>query len=242
MSTQVENHVMDLLPDYVLDILSDAEASQVSNHLAGCRSCQAEFTRLQQVTFVLPLALSQTSPSPRVKRNLMGAIHSPQSKTKTSGESISWKNLAGILRMRLPALGMALIMVLALSNLLLWRQFNSSNSPANTSMRVLALANTNDAPQAVGTLIMGQNGDYGTLVVDHLPVLDAEQQYQVWLIRDGERTSSGLFSVNYVGYGSLELSSPLPLNQYDTIGITIEPSGGSPGPTGAKVLGSDLPH
>jgi anti-sigma-K factor RskA len=109
-------------------------------------------------------------------------------------------------------------------------------------MQVIALANTNDAPQAIGTLIMGQNGDYGTLVVDHLPLLDAELQYQVWLIRDGERTSSGLFSVNYEGYGSLELSAPLLLNQYDTIGVTIEPRGGSPGPTGAKVLGSDLPH
>ena len=242
MSMQVENHVFDILPDYVLDILPDAEASQVSTHLAGCLFCQAEFSRLQQVADILPLALSQTSPSPRVKRNLMGAIHTPKSKTSISSETMSWKNLAGILRRRLPALGMALIMVLALSNLLLWKQFNSLNSPANTSMQVIALANTNDAPQAVGTLIMGQNGDYGTLVVDHLPLLDAEQQYQVWLIRDGERTSSGLFSVNYEGYGSLELSAPLLLNQYDTIGITIEPRGGSPGPTGAKVLGSDLPH
>ena len=242
MSKQVENHIIDLLPDYVLELLPDVEASHVSTHLAACRFCQGEFARLQQVADVLPLALSQTSPSPRVKRNLMGAIHSPQSKTSTSGETISWKNLAGILRMRLPALGMALILVLALSNLLLWRQFNSLNNPANTSMRVIALANTNDAPQAVGTLIMGQNGDYGTLVVDHLPVLDAEQRYQVWLIHDGERISSGLFSVNYEGYGSLELSAPLLLNQYDSIGITIEPRGGSPGPTGAKVLGSDLPH
>jgi len=242
MSIQGENHVFDLLTDYVLELLPDAEASQVSTHLAGCLFCQAEYARLQQVADVLPLALSQASPSPRVKSNLMAAIHSPKSQTSISGETMSWKNLAGIFRRRLPALGMALIMVLALSNLLLWRQFNSFNDLANTSMQVITLANTNEAPQAVGTLIMGQNGDYGTLVVDHLPLLDAEQQYQVWLIRDGQRTSSGLFSVNYEGYGSLELSAPLLLNQYDSIGVTIEPRGGSPGPTGAKMLGSDLPH
>ncbi|RJQ80137.1 MAG: anti-sigma factor [Desulfobacteraceae bacterium] len=31
--------------------------------------------------------------------------------------------------------------------------------------------------------------------------------------------------------------SPRPLNSYRTFGITIEPRGGSPGPTGSKVLG-----
>ena len=56
MSMQVENHVFDILPDYVLDILPDAEASQVSTHLAGCLFCQAEFARLQQGAGILPLA------------------------------------------------------------------------------------------------------------------------------------------------------------------------------------------
>ena len=109
-------------------------------------------------------------------------------------------------------------------------------------MRVLVLAATSDTPQALGTLVIGQNGDYGSLVVDHLPTLDSTQQYQVWLSRSGERISAGLFSVNYEGYASLELQAPLPLILYDTIGITIEPSGGSPGPTGIKVLGGDIPH
>jgi len=87
---------------------------------------------------------------------------------------------------------------------------------------------------------MGQNGDYGSLVVDHLATLDNGQQYQVWLSRDGERISAGLFSVNYEGYASLELKAPLPLILYDTIGITIEPTGGSPSPTGVKVLGGEI--
>jgi anti-sigma-K factor RskA len=60
------------------------------------------------------------------------------------------------------------------------------------------------------------------------------------LIRDGQRTNGGVFSVNPDGYASLELYSPLPLIQYQAIGITIEPWGGSPGPTGPKVLGGDL--
>jgi anti-sigma-K factor RskA len=239
---EVENHVIDLLPDYVLGILIDEEASHVAEHLTTCLTCKAEFTRLHLIADDLPLALVQTSPPPGVKAGLLNAIHSAQSKTTSSSQPTFWQNLSGIFRMRLPAWGLALILVLALGNLLLWRQFNPSNSQTNSNMLVFALASTTDAPKASGTLIMDQQGHYGTLVVDQLPVLDAQHQYQVWLNRDGARISSGLFSVNYEGYGSLELLAPDPLIQYDSIGITIEPKGGSPGPTGAKVLGSDLPH
>jgi anti-sigma-K factor RskA len=239
---EAEYHVIDLLPDYVLGILIDAEASHVAEHLATCLTCKAEFTRLQQIADDLPLALLQTSPPLAVKTKLMNAITSRQSKTTPSSQPTFWQNLSGIFRMRLPAWGVALILVLAMGNLLLWRQFNPSNSQANTNMLVFALASTTDAPNASGTLIMDQHGHYGTLVVDQLPVLDAQHQYQVWLNRNGARISSGLFSVNYEGYGSLELSAPDALIQYDSIGITIEPKGGSPAPTGAKVLSSDLPH
>jgi anti-sigma-K factor RskA len=62
----------------------------------------------------------------------------------------------------------------------------------------------------------------------------------LWLIQDGQRTSGGVFSVSDEGYGSLWISSPEPLATYSAFGITIEPAGGSPGPTGDKVLGSPL--
>ena len=242
MSMEVENHVNDFLPEYVLGILTDSEASSVTEHLTKYITCQAKFTRLQQVADDLPLALAQTTPPARVKDNLMSAIHARQPKATISIKPKFWQNLSENFRMRFPAWGLALILVLALGNLLLWRQFNPSNSQTNTPMLMIALVSTTDTPMASGTLIMDQLGHYGTLVVDHLAVLDAEHQYQVWLNRDGDRISSGLFSVNYEGYGSLELTAPDPLIQYDSIGITIEPKGGSPGPTGAKVLGGDLPN
>lgn len=242
MSMEVENHVIDILPDYVLGILMDVEASYVTKHLTTCVTCKAEFTRLQQIADDLPMALVQTSPPPGVKTSLMKSIHARQLNTNASNPPTFWQNLSQIFRMRLPAWSLALILILALGNLLLWRQYNPSNNHINTTMLVIALASTTDAPMASGSLIMDQHGEYGTLVVDQLPILDEQHQYQVWLNRDGSQVSSGLFSVNYEGYGSLELLAPDPLIEYDSIGITIEPKGGSPAPTGAKVLGSDLPQ
>jgi anti-sigma-K factor RskA len=77
-------------------------------------------------------------------------------------------------------------------------------------------------------------------VVDHLGALSPEQQYQLWLIQDGKRTSGGVFSVSSEGYASLVIASPLPLDAYSAFGVTIEPQGGSPAPTGEKVLGGNL--
>jgi anti-sigma-K factor RskA len=242
MSLEVGNHVMDDLPDYVLDLLTDAEADHVAKHLSDCQSCRLEYMRLQAIADDLPLALPQTAPPGRVKHNLMNAIRAGKTGAETSPPPSFWQNLAGTFRQRLPAWSVALILVLALGNLLLWQQYRPSSSQSGTPMLVIPLVNTSAAPLASGTLIMDQHGHYGTLVVDQLPAIDADQQYQVWLNRPGERLSAGLLTVNYEGYGSLELSAPQPLLEYDSLGITLEPYGGSPGPTGDKVLGGDIPH
>jgi anti-sigma-K factor RskA len=49
-----------------------------------------------------------------------------------------------------------------------------------------------------------------------------------------------VFSVDEEGYANLSIKSEMPLSGYDRFGITIEPFGGSLGPTGDKVLGGDL--
>jgi anti-sigma-K factor RskA len=78
------------------------------------------------------------------------------------------------------------------------------------------------------------------LVVNGLDVLPLDKQYQLWLAVGDRRDSGGVFSVSRSGYGALEISAPQPLREYARVGITIEPSGGSPGPTGDRVLGGDL--
>lgn len=242
MSSEEVNHVLDVLPAFVLGILTDEETNHIVEHLAECATCQAELTRLQQVADDLPLALSQTAPPAKVKEKLMQSIRSTQPKIIPVSPPSFWQRLANPVRTLAPLLGAAIIVVLAVVNLLLWRQLSYSNQQAGTPMQVIALANTQYAPGAQGTLIMNQPGDYGTLVVDKLAALDSSHQYQVWLIKDAQRVSGGLFSVNPEGYASLEIQTAKPLSQYDSLGITIEPFGGSPAPTGSKVLGGSITH
>lgn len=242
MASEVEYHVIDMLPGFVLEALTEDETRQVVEHLADCEFCQVELSRLQHVADDLPLAVAQTAPPARVKNQLMSAIHNQRQKVLPSRPLTEWQKLINFIRKPLPAFTLALIVLMAVLNIFLWRQLTLKSQLTNTPMRVVALANTQNSPGAMGTLIMDIKGDYGTLVVDNLAMLTSREQYQIWLTKAGTRVSGGVFSVNTDGYASLEIIAPGPLAEYDAVGITVEPYGGSPGPTGAKVLGGTLAH
>jgi anti-sigma-K factor RskA len=237
MSIVDNEHIIDWLPGFVLDALTETEMQQVSAHLAICPSCQAELARLHQVLDELPLAVVQSAPPPGLKRRVMQSIHARTPRSIMQVQPLPFKQkLAGFFQSRWPALSLALIIILGVANLFLWRQLSQVTRQANTPMRMVALVNTNNSSGSLGTLVMDPNGKYGTLVMDNLAALDASLQYQVWLIKGNERTSVGVFSVNSDGYASLEILAQIPLVQYDAIGITVEPAGGSPAPTRENVF------
>lgn len=68
------------------------------------------------------------------------------------------------------------------------------------------------------------------------PTLPPDKVYQLWLVKNDQRSSGGLFSVDEKGAGVLVLPLSAPLESYDRMGITPEPAGGSPGPTGKAVV------
>jgi anti-sigma-K factor RskA len=237
-------HVVELLPAYALGSLDEEEAAQVAQHLTTCEACRAELRSYQAITKHLALAAPEASPPARLKRQLMQRIQAPQAEPKAEPRSSWWQQLSALFQRAAPAWGVAslvLILALAISNLWLWQRMNHTG-PTTTpgGMLVVALAGTEVAPDATGTLVISADGEYGTLVVDGVPPLDADHEYQLWLIRDGQRTSGGVFAVNDEGYGALWISSPEPLSSYPSFGITVEPAGGSTGPTGDKVLGGSL--
>ena len=80
----------------------------------------------------------------------------------------------------------------------------------------------------------------GVLAVTGLRRLDSGHQYQLWLVRDGQRRSGGVFSPDADGYGSMLLTVPEDFKDFHSFGVTVEPRGGSDSPTGARVLSGSL--
>lgn len=235
-----ELHVTDLLPAYALGSLGAEETRRVDEHLANCLICRGELKSFESVADQLSLAASLNTPSPDLKDRLMQRVQAtrPQSRAEVQMPARPW------FERLLPAWGLAsLLLVLALagSNLFLWQRMNQVEfltSPGR--MRAVPLTATEQGSPATGFVLISASGDEGALVVDGLPPLAENQQYQLWLIRDGKRTSGAVFSTDEKSYGGTRIRAPRPLLDYSSVGITIEPTGGSPQPTGKKVLGGPL--
>jgi anti-sigma-K factor RskA len=134
-----------------------------------------------------------------------------------------------------------LIVVLAASSLVLWQRVNNLEYLSRPGgIRAVPLSPADAASEATGFVLISADGQDGALVVDGLPALEADQEYQLWLIRNGERTSGAVFSTDERSYGGTRIRAPRALTEYSAVGITIEPAGGSPQPTGKQVLKGTL--
>jgi anti-sigma-K factor RskA len=233
-----EEHVYDLIPGYALNCLDQDDELLVAEHLARCATCRAELKEYQAVAEDLPLAMATSQPPARLRENIL------QQARRSKAEAQKLSPLPQRRRLwSAPAfsfLSLVIVLLLGASNLLLWSRLNAVERQAQDSLRTVTLEATSFSPQATGLLVISVDGQHGTLVVDRLPVLDESHEYQLWLSKDGQRVSGGIFSVDEDGYGAKWIHADDPLASFTQFGVTIEPAGGSPGPTGDKVLGGEL--
>ena len=235
-----QTHVLDLLPAYAIGSLEAEEAGRVEEHLLSCLICRNESESFRSVAGELSLAAPLAAPSPELKDRLMQRVQTtyPQIRVSTPVPRRSlWERL-------LPVWGMVslfLIVALAGVNFFVWQrmdQLEFSTSPGG--MRAVPLSPPDASSNATGFVLIDADGDNGALVVDGLPPLVEGQEYQLWLIRDGQRTSGAVFSTDEKSYGGTRIRAPGSLLEYSSVRITVEPAGGSPQPTGPQVLGGPL--
>jgi anti-sigma-K factor RskA len=113
-------------------------------------------------------------------------------------------------------------------------------------LAMLSYPETNTIPitgtNIAGTILVDVERNAAVILAWDMPKLDPTQTYQIWLITpDGKRTSGGVFNADTVSpFTSSPVSVPDSLAQYSGLGVTIEPAGGSPQPTGDRVFKIDF--
>ncbi|TFD80300.1 hypothetical protein E3T54_03460 [Cryobacterium sp. Sr8] len=99
-----------------------------------------------------------------------------------------------------------------------------------------------DAQRAATTTTDGQpatlvwSGELGlsALMVQDLPALSADQDYQLWYMNDAGAVPAGTF--DSTGSGTVWRVLEGTMHAGDQVGVTVEPQGGSPQPTSAPIV------
>lgn len=231
--------IQELLAGYALEALSGDEAREVERHLPTCAECRRTLADYRHVTqelgHLVPPRVAPSHLEADLRARLAAARVStrPARLTRLPG----WQPLA---------LAAAFVMVLGLG---LWVALSGTLSQRTSDRLAESILSSEDAvrvamvpddiaPEATGNVVLGEENRAFVVLVTDLPPLPAEQVYQLWLIEGDRRDDGGTYQPDEEVW---LVRTPQDLDTYDAIGVTIEPLGGSPGPTGPRVLSTDLP-
>lgn len=265
----MDPRIEELLPFYVLDALTEDERELVESYLAEHPEARAQVQELQSGASALPYGISPVEPPRRVKEALMQRVAADaRSRAQTAAPSTALSQpgrrgvrLEDLFRfLSLAAATAAILWAFALNAQVtrlqaelaglsakvneqsqsLEQVINHLNQLDPSEVITVSLKGTQVQPRAQGQLIADPTEQSAVLVISGLPPLEAGKTYQVWLIDTGGPVSAGLLTVDEKGQGLLLVNSPEAIGSFQSLGVSIEPEGGSLEPTGDIVILSQL--
>lgn len=259
----MDKHIEELLPFYAMNALSEEEHELVEKYLAEHPEARRQVDELNEAAASLAMGVAPVEPSGRTRDKLMARVTADaQARTtsatlpaQTSRRASRFENFFRVFSLgaALAAIIWAIVLNLQVARLqtevaTLNQQVADQseslqqlvqNLPSSSNVVTVSLKGTNVQPQAQGQLIADPANQSAVLVVTDLPPLEPGKTYQVWLIADAP-VSAGLLTVDANGQGVLIITSTESIGSFQSLGISVEPEGGSQQPTGDIVILSDL--
>lgn len=198
----------------------------------------------------LPLALDPVAPRPQLKAELNDRI-------KTSGPRREEKTVAGKTWWYL--LPIAAAILLAITSVVFYRRTVTLQNEISRlavdlrekeqdllaqktefdqllarSGQMVSLAGGDASPQASAKLFWDKKRQQWVIFFFNLPAAPPDRQYQFWYItKDQRKVSAALIQPAQLNEGKLTLELPVDIaSNIAAAGLTLEPAGGSPQPTG----------
>jgi anti-sigma-K factor RskA len=221
------------LAAYALSSLDSAARKALEEHLETCAECRELLSEYQQVVDVYAFAAPVQPPPEGALERLLERTRALPSALPPVASARSarylWSGFAALAALLLLTLGWNF-----------WLQFDSDDGNLLNSEDiaiVTPLTSSENAENASGHLLMDADWKECALVASGLPALSAERDYQLWFVRaDGTRVSGAVFHSDDSGKVTVQVDVPDYWRDIERVGVTEEPAGGSPSPTGQNVL------
>ena len=256
--------IEELLPFYALDALTDEERELVEAYLREHPEARQQVEEMRRTVQTLPESVSAVQPSPPTRSALMARVAVDAKPRVSNPEQAArpqagrWVNLFQAFGLGAATVAILWAVVLNVQLSYLRQQVSTLNqallAQSQTLERInqqltqqpapetvtISLKGTDVQPQAQGQLIADPKNNSGVLIISGLDQLEAGKTYQVWLIDASGPKSAGLLSVDAKGQAVLIVTSGETIGSFQSLGISVEPNGGSQQPTGEIVVLSDL--
>jgi anti-sigma-K factor RskA len=234
---------------YALDALTEIERAAFARHVAACEACSVEVAELTETVSRLSAAAWE-APPPRLRDAVLAQVADTRQVTASRpdravpGDVRRWRRwTAAAVAAGVVALGgMATIWVVQEQRVGDARQ--QATQLQEEQARVSAVLAAGDVQvrttRAIGggqvTVAVSPRLDDGVVLLSNLPAPPEGKAYQLWLISDRSATSAGVLAAGQSS-GARILDS---IGGADTLGVTLEPEGGSPSPTTDVLAGVPL--
>ena len=215
---------------YALDALDELDRRRFEQHLESCDDCRQEVAGFRDTASTLADA-EQRTPPPALRADVLTAV----------GRTRQERPVPAARRVRrlAPWLAVAAAVLVAL---ILGAGLLDARSDADRLREVAAVLAAPDAvvvplegPAATSArFVSSADAGAGVLVAAGLDEVPSGRTYQLWFIDSSGAHSAGVFESDDTG-GVRFRTRDMP-NGVTSIGITEEPSGGSPAPTGQIVV------
>lgn len=248
----------DLFAAYALHALPAEEESAVEEYLAAHPEAMNEVVLLKETAAMLPYGVPPLTPNPQLRVRLMADVYRealadveerPQAAKPTSLDLARDRARARQRRDIVWPFAAVILLVLALGfggwAAALNRDLTGKDRIIATQSSAIAAAGTTkpivgttpNVP-ARGEVLRLANDQAAVLTISGLPSLENGKVYEVWFVAGATPVGAGLFSPNPDGSWSGLVRGDVTNAQ--AIAITVEPSGGSPAPTGDIVAKGTL--
>lgn len=237
---------------YAVDALDDVERAAFETHLETCTECRQEVESLRLAAAELSL-ISRTDPPPELKAAVMTSIRSvrPLPPITTPGPDPSASGHGGVTpldsrRWTRPMgwLAAAAAAVALVIGGLAWSPWSNDTPQLTVAERILQAGDAQTVQQQVGSatarIVVSRSVGRAVIITDDMPEAPPSKDYQLWFQRpDGSMVNAGLMPHTSAEHSEVVLSGDA--TTAVGVGITQEPRGGSPEPTGDPLVLFDLP-
>ena len=237
------DYVEERLALYSLGGMEPEEARVIEDHLAGCAACRNEAETDRALVGLIAHSAPAQGPRDEVRARVMRqagiGARPPHRERRAISLRPAWV---------FAALNMAVVVALLGWNFYLNGQLNTLRRQlgkqeqymsvllSTTKREIVLTAQDNDPANRARAYIDPETHSM-VLVIDHLPPIGPDQTYQLWLITDAGAQPSILLDVNDRGWGMTTLKVPEPQANFNAIGVSVEPAGGSQKPTEVVLAG-----